>query len=66
LQRIGHALKGALGNLSAPVASNLASQLEAIGITGETARAADILDALDPEIDRVVQALEALCLEAVK
>ena len=66
LQRVGHALKGALGNLSAPVASNLASQLETIGKAGETDGAEDILNALDPEIDRVVQELGALCLEAVR
>jgi two-component system sensor histidine kinase/response regulator len=66
LQRVGHGLKGALGNLSAPIASRLASELESMGKTGETAPAGRTVNHLNDEIGRVIQALESLCLETVK
>uniref|UniRef100_E6QMD6 histidine kinase n=1 Tax=mine drainage metagenome TaxID=410659 RepID=E6QMD6_9ZZZZ len=66
LQRVGHALKGTLGNLSAPVASQIAAELESIGISGETDLAECKVNALDNETGRVIQALESLCMEKVK
>ena len=66
LERVGHGLKGALGNLSAPVAQGMASDLESAGKTGEIAHAMDKVNALDGEIGRVIQALDGLCMEAVR
>jgi CheY-like chemotaxis protein len=65
LQRVGHALKGALGNLSAPIASRIAGELESLGKSGETMLAGSKVKDLDDEAGRVIQALESLCMEAV-
>jgi CheY-like chemotaxis protein len=66
LQRVGHALKGALGNLAAPAASQTAGELESMGMTGEIAQAETKLCELESELARVLEALEALCLETAK
>jgi CheY-like chemotaxis protein len=66
LERLAHALKGALINLAAPGAAKLASDLEAIGKSGELAPAANILTALEAEVSRVVEALDGLCMETVQ
>jgi len=66
LQRVGHTLKGALGNLAAPVASRLAGELESIGMSGETTFGERKLNDLGDEAARVIQALETLCLGTVK
>jgi two-component system sensor histidine kinase/response regulator len=66
LQRVGHALKGALGNLSAPIASRIAGELESMGKSGETKLAGIKVKWLDDEVERVVQALETLCMDAVR
>ena len=66
LQRVGHALKGALGNLAAPIASRLAGEVESMGTTADIALAGTRLAELEEELPRVIQTLEDLCLEAVK
>jgi two-component system, sensor histidine kinase and response regulator len=66
LQRVGHALKGALGNLSAPIAARIAGELESIGKSGETKTAGSRVNDLEVEAERVIQALESLCMEAVE
>jgi HPt (histidine-containing phosphotransfer) domain-containing protein len=66
LQRIGHALKGALSNLSATTACQLASELEILGKADAPAAAADKINRLEQEIHRAIQALETLCMEPVK
>ncbi len=66
LQRVGHALKGALANLAASTASGTASELESMGRTGNTALAASKVNQLEKEIVRVIEALEGLCLETVR
>jgi len=66
LQRVGHALKGALGNLSAPIASRIAGELELMGMSGETTLSRSKVKDLDDEVGRVIQALESLCMEAVR
>jgi two-component system, sensor histidine kinase and response regulator len=66
LQRVGHALKGALSNLSAPIASRIAGELESMGKSGETKLAGIKVKCLDDEVERVVQALETLCMDAVR
>jgi len=66
LQRVGHALKGALGNLSAPIAARAATELESMGKDGDIAMADVRLTELENELPRVIEALEGMCLEAVK
>jgi two-component system, sensor histidine kinase and response regulator len=66
IQRLGHALKGALGNLSAPIAARISGELESMGRSGETMSAESKVNDLDVEVARVIQALESLCVEAVK
>ena len=66
LQRAAHALKGALRNLAAPIAGDLAAELEAMGKSGDLTFAASKTMELEAEVARVVEALEALCMETVK
>ncbi len=66
LQRVGHALKGATGNLAAPIASRIAGELESMGRTGDLALAGTRVTALEEELIRVVEVLEGLCLEVFK
>jgi two-component system sensor histidine kinase/response regulator len=66
LQRVGHALKGALGNLAAPIASRIAGELESMGKGGDIAMANTLVTELEEELPRVIEALEDMCLEAVK
>jgi two-component system sensor histidine kinase/response regulator len=66
LQRVGHALKGAMGNLAAHTASKIASELESMGTARDLAFAETKVVDLEKEIGLVVKALEALCLEPVK
>ena len=61
LERVGHALKGALGNFSAIDASALAAKLEAIGRSADLSEAQTVLDRLVLEVDNVMRALETLC-----
>ena len=65
VQRVGHALKGALKNLAAPGAAELAQQLEEMGESGRTELADVKFDELETELVRVVEQLEALSLELV-
>jgi len=60
-----HSLKGALSNLAAKRASAQAADVEAAGKAGELAQAEAALRQLEPELDRVLQALSALCQEAL-
>ena len=66
LGRVGHTLRGALGNLAAPNASRMACDLELIGETGEPGFARVKIEGLEHELARVCAALESLCLETVK
>ena len=66
LQRAAHGLKGALKNLAAPAAANLAAELEAMGKSGDTTLAISKMMELEGEVERVVEALEALCMETAK
>jgi CheY-like chemotaxis protein len=61
LSGAGHALKGALGNLSALAASSMAAELEAFGKARNFTQAQDTLDRLTLELGQVMLALEALC-----
>jgi two-component system sensor histidine kinase/response regulator len=66
LQRVAHALKGALGNLAASKASGIAGELESMGRSGDIALAGTRVTELEEELIRVIEALEALSLEPVK
>jgi two-component system sensor histidine kinase/response regulator len=65
LQRVGHSLKGALGNLAAPIGSRIAFELESMGKNGDLGPAKTKIDLLEEELIRVMETLEGLCLEAV-
>jgi len=60
LQRVGHGLKGALGNLSAIKASSLASDLERMGKSNDLFRAQTTLDDLSMELRKAMRVLETL------
>jgi two-component system sensor histidine kinase/response regulator len=66
LQRVAHALQGALGNLAAPNASRFAGELLSMGKLGKAASAGTKVTELEEELVRVIGALEDLCLETVK
>ena len=61
LERTGHTLKGALGNLSAKQATALALELEVMGKTCDLSKAQSTLDQLTHEIGHVTSALDCLC-----
>jgi signal transduction histidine kinase/CheY-like chemotaxis protein/HPt (histidine-containing phosphotransfer) domain-containing protein len=63
LQAVGHLLKGALSNLSAGSASQLAGSLEEAGRSGKLSGAQETLDKLTLELDNVMQVLDSLCPE---
>ena len=65
LTRAAHSLKGALSNLAAPTAAGLAAEIERAGRLDELPRAEATLRSLEPELDRVLSALSALCEEAL-
>jgi PAS domain S-box-containing protein len=60
VQRVAHALKGALSNFGAPAAVAAARQLEALGRAGDLAPAAQATAALEEAITRLKPALAAL------
>jgi HPt (histidine-containing phosphotransfer) domain-containing protein len=60
VERVGHALRGALGNLSATSASGFAAELESIGRSGNLALARSKLMELENEMHRVMETLDAL------
>jgi CheY-like chemotaxis protein len=66
LQGVAHVLKGALGNLAAPTASRIATELESMGKTGDMALAGARVSELEKELARVVETLEDLCLVAAQ
>ena len=66
LQRVGHTLKGSLGNLAAPMASRIATDLESMGKSGNLARAGIRAAELEEELVRVAEILDGMCLETVK
>jgi two-component system, sensor histidine kinase and response regulator len=66
LQKVGHALKGALGNLAASKAAKIASELEAIGRAGEIEQGETKVAELERELTAVIEVLEGLCLETVQ
>jgi two-component system, sensor histidine kinase and response regulator len=65
LQEVGHALKGALGNLAAPAASRIAREIESMGRSGDMTLAGHRVAELEEELGRVISTLKDLCLEYV-
>jgi two-component system, sensor histidine kinase and response regulator len=65
VERVGHSLKAALGNLSAIGASGLAAELETMGRSGDLALAGPKLTEMKNELSRAMEALEKLSLEVV-
>lgn len=65
LKRHAHALKGALGNLSAVHAASIAAAMERIGGAGTVDEAQTKLAELKAELPRVLNALDMLCKEPV-
>jgi two-component system sensor histidine kinase/response regulator len=63
VERIGHALKGALGNLAASVASGLAGEMEAMGRAGNLEPAGAKLLETEHQVRRALETLDALLLE---
>jgi HPt (histidine-containing phosphotransfer) domain-containing protein len=66
LQRVGHALRGALANLAAPTAATIAGELESKGNAGDVSSAEATLSTFENELTRVIASLEALCMETVQ
>jgi signal transduction histidine kinase/DNA-binding response OmpR family regulator len=66
LAKMGHSLKGALGNLAAPIASRVAGELEAMGEAGDLAAIEYKLIELDEEVYRAIEELKGLCQEVVR
>jgi signal transduction histidine kinase/DNA-binding response OmpR family regulator len=65
VERLGHTLKGALGNLSATGASALAGELETMGRSGDLALAGAKLREVENEVHRAMETLDAMSLESV-
>jgi HPt (histidine-containing phosphotransfer) domain-containing protein len=66
VKQASHTLKGALSNLAASQAREMAANLERLGASGDLASAEIALANLEKEITRAVESLEALCQEAVQ
>jgi two-component system sensor histidine kinase/response regulator len=66
VERVGHALRGALQNLSATSASGFAAELESIGRSGNLALAGPKLMELENEMYRVMETLDELSLERIQ
>jgi CheY-like chemotaxis protein len=66
VKQASHALKGALSNLAATQAREMAADLERLGGSGNLAPAQIVLGDLEKEIARTVESLDALCQEAIQ
>jgi HPt (histidine-containing phosphotransfer) domain-containing protein len=66
VRRLGHTLKGALSNLSAPRASALAASIEEMGQAENLSRAGVAVAGLEEELKSVENSLRALCPELVQ
>jgi two-component system, sensor histidine kinase and response regulator len=66
LERVGHALRGALANLAATEACSTAATIEEMGNSGNLSLAGPVLAQLEHELSDVLASLEALCQEAAR
>jgi two-component system, sensor histidine kinase and response regulator len=65
LERMGHSLRGALANLSALAATDLAAELETMGRSGQLAQAGAKLLELEDELPKAIDTLETLACQKV-
>jgi two-component system, sensor histidine kinase and response regulator len=66
VKQASHALKGALSNLAASEAREVAANLERLGVSGDLASAGTALDGLEKELARTMDSLDALCQETIQ
>ena len=66
VKHVGHTLKGALSNLSATGALNMAREIESLGKSGNLSPVEGLLAQLEQELGRVTLKLESLCLEMAR
>jgi two-component system sensor histidine kinase/response regulator len=66
VKHASHALKGALSNLAATEAREMAAKLERLGLSGDLVSATGALDGLEKELVRTMESLDALCQETVQ
>jgi two-component system, sensor histidine kinase and response regulator len=66
VKQASHALKGALSNLAASEAREMAANLERLGISGDLASASTALDGLEKELARAMESLDALFQETIQ
>jgi HPt (histidine-containing phosphotransfer) domain-containing protein len=59
IERSAHSMKGALLNITADSAAELASQLEQLGSAGRVDGTADLMAQLEVEIDRLIRILKS-------
>ena len=59
VERVAHTLKGSCGNMSAWRMAEICAELQETGVSGDLARAPDLLEQLEAEFGRVRPALEA-------
>jgi two-component system, sensor histidine kinase and response regulator len=65
LERMGHSLRGALANLSALTATDLAAELETMGRSGKLSQAAAKLHELEQELPKAMETLETLACQGI-
>jgi CheY-like chemotaxis protein len=63
VKQASHALKGALSNLAASEAREVAARLERLGASGDLGTARTSLQELEKELSRTMESLDALCQE---
>jgi PAS domain S-box-containing protein len=66
VKRVGHALRGALANLAAIRACEIALKIEEIGARGDLSLIGPAFDQLQEELSRVASSLDSLCQEAAR
>jgi two-component system, sensor histidine kinase and response regulator len=66
VKQASHALKGALSNLAASQAREMAANLESLGASGDLSSAKIALEDLEKELTRTIESLDELCQETVQ
>jgi HPt (histidine-containing phosphotransfer) domain-containing protein len=66
VKRVGHVLRGALANLAAIRACEIALKIEEIGARGDLSLIGPAFDQLQEELSRVASSLDSLCQEAAR
>jgi HPt (histidine-containing phosphotransfer) domain-containing protein len=66
LRMYAHTLKGSVGHFGAAEAEELADRLQILGMESNLADAADLVDALEKELERITPTLAAWATGAVR